>query len=137
MIVRINQFEVGRVEQEAGWASGGMMGPVRYEWPTDARSYEVLILEQDEQRRPPGEKFRQGQMRQLIPQAVAALREAGEEVVVRLDGPFAKNELLPALSHLTDDDGRGRFTVTEVQKLDPQPLEMIASVRLQPPPARL
>src|SRR5687767_5957320 len=109
MIVRINQLEVGRVEQEAGWASGGVLGPVRYDWPADARSYEVLILDRDEQSRPLAEKFRQGQMRQLIPQAVAALREPGEEVVVRLDGLFAEGELLPALSHLTAPDGQGRF----------------------------
>src|SRR5687768_2930548 len=109
MIVRINQFDVPRAEVEAGWASDGAMGPIAYEWPGDARAYEILILERDERNQPLDDSFRQSQIRQLIPQAVAALRDPGEEVVVRLDGPFTAAELMPALRHVTGPDGDGRF----------------------------
>ena len=133
MIVRINQLPVAQVEAEA-WPGGGgpLRGPIAYAWPSDARAFEVLVLDRDEQQRPLGDAFRRAQVRQLIPQVVAAVRERGEEVVVRLDGPVSPRELLPALCHLTDAAGNGRFMVSELAKLDPKPREMMASVRLQP-----
>src|SRR5687768_1174729 len=102
MIVRINQFDAPRPDAEAGWPTAGRMGPLGAPWPAGIRAFELLILEQDEQKRPLPEAFRQQQMRQLIPQAVAALREPGEAIVVRLDGPLAERELLPAYRYLTD-----------------------------------
>jgi hypothetical protein len=92
----------------------------------------VLILEQDEARRPLAESFRQQQLRQLIPQAIAALREPGDEVVVRLDGPLAERELLPVFRHLTDPDGRGRYAISAAAKLTAEPEEVISGVRIQP-----
>jgi hypothetical protein len=137
MIVRINQFDAPRPESESGWPAEGRQGPLLAPWPEGTRAYEVLILEQDEARKPLSEAFRQQQLRQLIPQAVAALREPSEEVVVRLDGPLADRELLPALRHLTDPDGQGRFAISAVQKTDPAPAGVVASVRVQPSPHSL
>lgn len=132
MIVRINQFDAPRPDAEAGWPSSGRLGPLGAAWPTGVRAFEVLILEQDEQQRPLSEAFRQQQMRQLIPQAVAALREPGEAVVVRLDGPLARRELLPAYRHLTDATGEGRFAVSAAGNVDAGAHELLAGVRLQP-----
>ncbi len=132
MIVRINQFDVNGAEAEADWAPSGLMGPLSYLWPPDSRAYEVFILEQDEQGQPLDGTFRQAQMRQLIPQALAALRESGEEVVLRFDGPVSSDELLPIFNHLSDE----RFAVSEFHKLEPGPGEVIGSVRLQANPTR-
>jgi hypothetical protein len=132
MIVRINQFDAPRPDTEAGWPSSGRTGPLGTPWPAGVRAYEVLILDQDEQKRPLDEHFRQQQMRQLIPQAVAALREPGEAIVVRLDGPLAERELLPAYRHLTDGTGTGRFAVSAAEKLDAHPHDVLAGMRVEP-----
>jgi hypothetical protein len=135
MIVRIHQLPVAQAEADAwpgGGGGGALRGPIAYTWPDDARAFEVLVLDRDEQERALSENFRQAQVRQLIPQVVAALREPGEEVVVRLDGPVSPRELLPSLCHLTDPAGYGRFMVSELAKLDPKPQESMASVRMQP-----
>ena len=137
MIVRINQIDAGRAEEEAGWAELGMLGPIRFNWPSVTRAYEVMILDQDEQKRPVEDSFRQQQLRQLIPEAAAALREEGEELVVRLDGPLTEGELLAALGRLTDSQGRGRYAVSAVRKLESYPQEEIGSVRLDPSPQML
>jgi hypothetical protein len=139
VIVRINQLPVAQAEADAwpGNTAGSLRGPIGYAWPDDARAFEVLVREIDEQQQPLGEPFRQAQVRQLIPQVVAALREPGEQVVVRLDGPVSPRELLPSLCHLTDSAGNGRFMVSELAKLDPTPQEMMASVRMQPSEAGL
>ena len=132
MIVRINQFDAPRPEAEAGWPAEGALGPLVTPWPADTRAYEILILDHDEQRQPMAEDFRQQQLRQLIPQAVAAFREPGEEIVVRMDGPLADREILPAYRHLTDSLGEGRFAVSGAAKFDPAPHDTYASVRIQP-----
>jgi hypothetical protein len=132
MIVRINQFDAPRPDVEAGWPASGRLGPLGAAWPAGVRAYEVLILEHDEQKRPLPDAFRQQQMRQLIPQAVAALREPGEAVVVRLDGPFAERELLPAYRHLASSPGETRFAVSGVAKLGAGSSEVLGGARLQP-----
>jgi hypothetical protein len=137
MIVRINQFDAPRPESEAGWPSEGRLGPILAPWPEGTKAYEILILEQDEQRRPLSDSFRQQQLRHLIPQAVAALREPGEETVVRLDGPLGERELLPAYRYLTDPSGQGRFAISGVEKLDDTAKEIHAGVRIAPTPERL
>ena len=134
MIVRINQIETARAEQETDWASQGMLGPLWYSWPPETAVYELLILEQDEQQKALGEQFRQSQLRMAIPHAIAAMREAGEEVVMRLDGPLAARELLPAFRHLTESDLTGRFAISEARKLEASPQEVIGSARIQPSP---
>lgn len=132
MIVRINQFDAPRPDTDAGWPASGRTGPLGAAWPAGVRAYEVLILEEDEQKRPLAETFRQHQVRQLIPQAVAALREPGEAIVVRLDGPLAERELLPAYRHLTDAAGVGRFAMSGAEKLDVHPHDVLAGVRVEP-----
>ena len=137
MIVRINQLDAPRLDAEAGWPTSGRLGPLGARWPAGVRAFEVLILEQDEQQRPLAEAFRQQQMRQLIPQAVAALREPGDAVVLRLDGVLADRELLPAYRQLTDATGNGRFAVSGAAKLGAGPEEVTAGVRLEPGDASL
>jgi hypothetical protein len=132
MIVRINQFDAPRPEAEAGWPAEGRLGPLMAPWPEGTRGFEILILEKDEASRPLSDGFRQQQLRQLAPQAVAALREPGEEIVVRLDGRFAERELLGAYAHLTDEQGLGHFAVSTAAKLNPAAGEPLASVRVQP-----
>jgi len=132
MIVRINQFNAPHPEAEAGWPAEGRLGPLLAPWPQGTRGFEILILERDENNRPLSDAFRQQQFRQLVPQVVAALREAGEEIVVRLDGRFAERELLGAYAHLTDEQGLGHFAVSTAAKLNPAAGEPLASVRVQP-----
>ena len=109
MIVRINQFEAARPEAEAGWPADGRLGP------------------------PLSESFRQVQMRQIIPHAVAALREPGEDAVVRLDGPIADRELLPAYRYLAGEHGEIRYSLSEAQKLDAAPAEVPHDTAHRPP----
>jgi len=132
MIVRINQFNAPHPEAEAGWPAEGRLGPLLAAWPQGTRGFEILILEKDETNRPLSDAFRQQQFRQLVPQVVAALREPGEEAVVRLDGLFAERELLGAYAHLTDEQGLGHFAVSTAAKLNPASGEPLASVRVQP-----
>jgi len=133
MIVRINQVETSQVERESGWLSGGLMGPFfGAAWPADMRAFELLVLEHDEQQRPLSETFRQTQLRHIIPEAAAALREKTEELVVRLDGPLADGELLAAFRRLTDDAGIGRYAFSAAQKAQAAPQTVISSVRLAP-----
>lgn len=134
MIVRINQLDATRAEDETGWAEQGMLGPIRYTWPADTHVYEVLILDRDEQKQTVNDSFRQQQLRQLIPEAATALREPGEELVVRLDGPFTDGELLAAMHRLTDSKGHGRFAVSPMRKLEMDPIDEMGSIRLQPAP---
>ena len=134
MIVRINQIDVRLAEEEANWASQGLLGPLWYSWPADTRVFEFLILDRDEQKQSLAEDFRQAQLRMVLPHAIAALREPGEEIVIRLDGPLAGDELLPAFRHLTHSDATGRFCISEVRKLDPSSQDVIGSVRIQPSP---
>src|SRR6476660_9953034 len=121
MIVRINQLDVARADQEAGWPGAGPQGPLGPSGGAPAaaaemRTFELLILGHDEQNRPVSDAFRQAQLRQMVPHALIALREGDEEIVVRLDGPLAEGELLAGFRWLTEADGRGRFAVSAAQK---------------------
>ena len=137
MIVRINQLDLLHAEERTGWPAQGLLGPVQHVWPADTHVYELLVLDRDEQQRPLTPDFRLLQMRQLIPEAIAALQAPDEKLVVRLDGPLTETELLAALHHLTDADGNGRFAVSEIRKLEPHPMDVIASMRVQPSPEAL
>src|SRR3989442_7551803 len=121
MIVRINQFDARQAEQLARWPSRGLSGPIEYDWPAETQAFEVLILDADENGRPVGETFRQTQMRQLIPEVLTALRVGGHELVARLDGAIAVEELAGAFSHLTDARGYGRVSIAPVEKLTIEP----------------
>ena len=111
-----------------------MLGPLWYSWPSNTRIFEFLILDRDEQSQSLDEGFRQKQLRMALPHAIAAMREPGEEVVIRLDGPLTADELLPALVHLTEPDLTGRFCISDACKVDAAPVEIIGSVRIQPSP---
>lgn len=138
MIVRINQIDAARAEGDSGWPMSGLAAPVRNRALAAARAFELLILDQDEQGQPLPDLFRRTQLRQMIPLTIAALREAGDEVVVRLDGPLAEGQLLPAMRYLTEPDGQGRFALSEVRKMDDAPGGAIASLRAHmSSPARL
>src|SRR5437868_4444483 len=83
MIVRINQLDAARAEQDAGWPGVGPLGPLKgvpsaSPSPPELRTFELLILGHDEQNRPLPDVFRQAQLRQIIPQALIALREGDE-----------------------------------------------------------
>src|SRR4051794_39754167 len=98
MIVRINEISIARVEAAADWGLDPRRGPLSYDWPESTHAYEVIVLDRDEQNRALGSSFRQQQLRMLIPETIAALREQGEETVLRLDGILAEGELLHALT---------------------------------------
>jgi hypothetical protein len=134
MIVRVNQLDVRRAEEDTDWASQGMLGPLQYVWPPGTRTFEFLILERDELQQSLDEAFRHKQLRMTLPHAIAAMREPGEEVVLRLDGPLTADELLPAFEHLTEPDLTGRYCMSAARKFDPRPMELIGSVRIQPSP---
>src|SRR5438874_1696344 len=82
VIVRINQFDAHQAEALAGWPQRGRYGPVEHRWAADTQAYEVLILDTDENGQPVSDNFRQAQLRQLIPEVLAALRHGGEEVIL-------------------------------------------------------
>lgn len=144
MIVRINQIELAKLQTEGGWSAGPLIGPLPPAWPADARAFELLILSQDEKQQPLTDAFRQHQLRQMIPQAAIALSapempQPGEAasfppppILLRLDGPVADDELLPAWRHLKHPDGSGRFGFSSCVKVDDAPDEVIGSVRVEP-----
>jgi hypothetical protein len=135
MIVRINQLDAAHAaDDDASW-SELRTGALR--WPGDVLSFEVLVLDRDEQSRPLPEAFRQSQLRRLIPEVVEALREADQEIVVRLEGPLAGGELMPAVRHLAEHGEGSRFIIPRLEKLNPAGPSPDACVRVQPGPAWL
>lgn len=131
MIVRINQFNLSDAESLAGWDSSGLRGPIDYAWPEDTYALEVLILEQDEHNQPLARGFRQEQVRQLIPQVLSAMKEPEERIIVRLDGPLERDELLGSFEYLTDSAGEGRFAISSAEKLQHESVITLGSIRLQ------
>jgi hypothetical protein len=132
MVVRINQLVLSEPPDAAGWPVHDLVGPIRFRWPKDFQLYEVLILEQDEDRRRLGEDFRQQQLRTLIPAAAEALLEEGEQLVVRLDGVLAKRELAGALNRLIVSEEASRYVVSDIRKLDEDLPAVAASIRVHP-----
>src|SRR5438552_12822151 len=119
MIVRINQFDPANAEPYSGWGDDGLRGAILYDWPDDTHAFELLILESDERQRQLAPSFRQSQLRRLLPEILAALAEPGEQIVARLDGPLANNEVLGVMKHLTDVHGSGAFAWSSAQRLLP------------------
>jgi hypothetical protein len=134
MIVRINQIDVHHAEQQAGWPGDGPAGPIEYPWPEGTLAFELLILPADEQNQPLARPFRQAQLRQLVPDVIAALQQdddkRSEQTVVRLDGPLAAGEMVDAFKHLTDARGYGRYCCSPAEKFDDEPLHPTMSLRL-------
>lgn len=108
----------------------GLRGAIGYEWPDDTHAFEVLILESDERQRQLAPAFRQSQLRRLLPEILAALAEPGEQIVARLDGPVAVNELIGTVKHLTDVHGSGAFAWSAAQRLAADAPPPIASMRI-------
>src|SRR4051794_29316880 len=129
MIVRINELDVARAELSADWGPCPRRGPLRFDWPRSAHAYEVLVLDRDEQNRVLPPAFRQNQVRYLIPETIAALREDGEEVVLRLDGALVPGELLHALSVVTAANWSGRFALSEAARFGAGSEPVVASLR--------
>jgi hypothetical protein len=130
VIVRINEFDPANAEPYSGWGAEGLRGPIEYDWPIDTHAFEVLILESDERQRQLAPAFRQNQLRKLLPEILMSLAEPDEQIVARIDGPFAPSELLPVQKHLMDADKNGRFSCSAIEKLDPAPGEPITSIRI-------
>jgi hypothetical protein len=131
MIVRINQIDVAAAEPAAGWDRGTPRGRIEFNWPLHTFAYQILVLDHDEKNKPLTPAFRQGQIRQLIPQVIAALSSPEQDrIVLRLDGLLANNELLPTFHYLADPVSCERYVISELQKLDPHPHPILASVRL-------
>jgi hypothetical protein len=137
MIVRINQFDPPRAEPSAGWPATGLSGPLKYAWPGETHAFELLILDRDEQQHALTDSFRQKQLRQLIPDVVEALREPGEEIVARLDGPLAENEIVGAFEHIVEPDGAGRYAFSPAERLEESAPAPVVSVRVHLTNARL
>jgi hypothetical protein len=131
MIVRINQFEPPRAEPSAGWPASGLSGPLKYIWPGETHAFELLILDRDEQQQILTDSFRQKQLRQLIPDVVEALREPSEEIVARLDGPLAEEEIVGAFEHIVEPDGAGRYAFSAAERLEDHAPAPVVSVRMQ------
>jgi hypothetical protein len=130
MVVRINQLGVSATPDAAGWPVHDLAGPIKFQWPKEIQLYEVLILEQDEDRRRLQDAFRQQQLRTLIPVAVEALLEENEQLVVRLDGVLAKSELAPALNQIIGSSDPTRYAVSDIRKLDEESPAIAASIRV-------
>jgi hypothetical protein len=129
MVVRINKLELTQPAIAEGWPQNEHTGPIRYHWPAGTNLFEVMILEQDESRRPLNGTFRQQQLRKLIPAAVEAVREMSDHIVVRLDGQMAKGELLPAVSRLAAGDELFRYAMSPVRRIDPHAGRVNAGIR--------
>ena len=137
MIVRINQIDVQHAEQHSGWPGEGRAGPIEYVWPEGTLAFELLILPTDEQNQPLARSFRQAQLRQLVPDVIAALQEDRETTVIRLDGPLVSGEMTDAFKHLTDARGYGRYCCSLAEKFDDEPRHPTASLRMHMTAQRL
>jgi len=131
MIVRINQVDHASAEALTGWSVGGLAGEIAFPAHVDVRAFQVLILEEDERAQPLTAEFRRRQMRTLIPKVLESFVGDDESIVLRLDGPFTDQELLPALSYATDSLHCARYVLGSVEKFDPAAHPPLASLRLQ------
>jgi hypothetical protein len=131
MIVRINQIDVAAAEPAAGWDPGTPRGGFEFTWPLRTFAYQLSVLDHDEKNHSLSPAFRQAQVRQLVPQVIAALADVEQDdVVVRLDGLLADGEMATAVHYLVDPLTCERYAIAETQKLDPRPDAVLTSVRL-------
>jgi len=118
MIVRINQLDLDYPPDQAGWPPSERAGSLRYDWPRETLGYDVLILEQDESHRKLDEEFRRQQLRKLIPNAIAAIKTDDERIIVRLDGPVARGELVAGFDRVMKFDEPTRYAFSSVRNLE-------------------
>jgi len=136
MIVRINEFDPANAEPYSGWGVDPFRGAIQFDWPAQTHAFEILILENDEQRQHLPIAFRQEQLRRLVPEVVEALRTSGEKIVVRLDGPLLGGELLESMRYLSDDKGIGRFAITGAARFNANESPTMSSIRIELLPQR-
>jgi len=129
MVVRINKLDISESAAKAGWPQNELSGNIAYQWPADANLYEVMILEQDETKKPLKSTFRQQQLRKLIPSAIEAVREMSDQLVVRLDGQVVKGELAVGYSRIVTGDELFRFGASAVRRMAPQEGRAYGSIR--------
>ncbi len=132
MIVRINQIDIAAAESAGKWEVAGPRGGIDYAWSPRTFAYQLLVLDHDERSQPLSISLRQKQIRQLIPQVIEALTEPGTRTCIRLDGPIAAGQLLPAFSYLADPATCERFTIAAAQKLDPGTEPVLSSIQMLP-----
>ena len=137
MIVRINEIDISTAEAQSGWDLDPRRGPFVYSWPADAHAFEVLVLDHDEEHRRLDASFLHEQLRQLVIEVVNAMTLTDEAVIYRFDGSAAERELMPVIEHLSEWGDLGRYVISDIAKLEPGPLEVIGSVRLQLPEAQI
>lgn len=137
MIVRINQFAAAQSEEQSGWGAGARSGPIRYDWPTEAFAYEVLVLDTDEQQQPLTRGFRQARLRELIPEVLLALRDPTDQLVLRVDGELTPGGLLGCFQYLSPEHGVQRFGISESLELRDHSSPAEGSIRMQVDDAHL
>ena len=118
MIVRINQLDLDFPPDQAGWPPSELAGSLRYDWPRETLGYDVLVLEHDEGHRRLEDDFRRQQLRKLIPNAVAAIKNDDEQIIVRLDGPVARGELVAGFDRVLKHEDPTRFAFSSLRNLD-------------------
>jgi hypothetical protein len=133
MIVRINQLDLDYPPDQAGWPPSELAGSLRYDWPRETIGYDVLVLEQDESHRKLDEDFRRQQLRKLIPNAIAAIKTDDEQIVVRLDGPVARGELVAGFDRVLKCEEPTRSAFSSLRNFDLES-PSIASLRVAASP---
>ena len=131
MIVRVQQFPIDQAEPLGGWPEQGPAGGIVYEWPAGTGAFEIVVAENDESGRRISAGVRRDHLRSVIPSLAETLKQSDEKLAARLDGPCAPGELFTAFSHLPQADTRGRFAISPVQKLDPEPSVVMGSIRIE------
>ena len=79
---------------------------------------------------------RRQQLRRLIPTAIAAIKNEDERIVIRLDGPVSRGELMAGFERLFKSDETTRFAFSSVRNLDADN-PSIGSLRILATPALL
>jgi hypothetical protein len=118
MIVRINQLDLDYPPDSAGWPPSELAGSLRYDWPRETAGYDVLILDHDESQRKLDEDFRRQQLRKMIPNAIGAIKNDDEQIVVRLDGPVTRGELVAGFDRVMKSEEPTRYAFSSFRNLE-------------------
>lgn len=133
MILRVNQIDPSDAQRYGGWPSEGA---IAFHWPPDATALEVTVAEQDESGEALALADRQEQLRRLLPVLVSSLVQPGDTPVARLDGPFQRDQIRPALQLILSDPAVC-FGLSPLRKFAADPHPVSVSVRLTASTERL
>ena len=133
MILRVNQFDPADAQQYGGWPGAGA---IEFHWPPDATALEITVAEQDEAEEPLPLADRHEHLRRLIPVLASSLLQPGDIAVARLDGPFQRDQIRPALQLILSDPAVC-FGLSPLRKFAADPHPVPVSLRLTAPPERL